>query len=41
MKELASNEPRYAAGAKLRPLLVRNKALLSQALKALPAAGAP
>jgi hypothetical protein len=41
MKELAENEARYAAGAELRPILVRNKSLLAQALRALPAAGNP
>jgi hypothetical protein len=41
MKKLAENEARYAAGAELRPLLVRNKALLARALEALPAAGCP
>ena len=39
LKELQKNEGRYAAGEELRPLLVRNKALLAQALAALPVAG--
>jgi hypothetical protein len=40
MKELAENEKRYSAGGELRPVLVRNKALLQRALKSLPLAGA-
>jgi len=36
MKELAENEKRYASGAALRPILVRNKDLLTRALKTLP-----
>jgi len=39
MKELAANEKRYAAGTELRPILIRNKDLLTRALKALPMSG--
>ena len=41
LKELAENETRYTAGGELRPILVRNKALLLRALGALPLAGQP
>ncbi|MEL0212665.1 MAG: hypothetical protein VW891_19135, partial [Novosphingobium sp.] len=40
MKELADNEKRYVEGAELRPILVRNKALLARVLETLPL-GAP
>jgi hypothetical protein len=36
MRELAENEKRYSAGSELRPVLVRNKALLARALESLP-----
>ena len=38
MVELRDNEARYAAGEKLRPILVRNKDLLARALGSLPIA---
>ncbi len=36
MQELRDNENRYAEGAELRPVLIRNKDLLRRALAALP-----
>ena len=36
MKELADNETRYVEGSELRPILVRNKALLARVLETLP-----
>jgi len=39
MKELAQNEARYVAGADMRTILVRNRDLLVNSLKALPAVG--
>jgi hypothetical protein len=41
LKELQQNEARFAAGKILRPLLERNKGLLSQALEELPQLGDP
>jgi hypothetical protein len=40
MAELRDNEKRYAAGGEMRTILVRNKDLLTRALKELPVAGA-
>ncbi len=39
LKELQQNEERFAAGEDLRPVLVRNKDLLTRALATLPVAG--
>lgn len=39
LKELADNEHRYASGAGLRPILVRNRELLARVLATLPVAG--
>lgn len=37
MRELRDNEKRYAQGLELRPILIRNKDLLTRVLRALPA----
>ena len=39
LRDLINREADYIAGADLRPVLVRNKDLLTRALKTLPAAG--
>mgnify|MGYP006130921465 CR=1 FL=1 len=39
MAELRDNEERYATGSEMRTILVRNKDLLTRALKSLPVAG--
>jgi len=39
LKEIADNEVKYTSGASLRPILVRNKSLLSTSLRVLPVVG--
>jgi hypothetical protein len=41
IKALRDNAQRFASGVEMRPIIVRNKDLLQQALKELPLAGKP